>query len=356
MLTEPHFFPGEAPPGYSYLEDEPEFDPRTDLQLEPPQELTNLRDLGYDTGFEIDFPSPLAVTSALRVLSDTGVEKTRKVIKRLLPHAVHSPDPRVAPVLHGAVYRSRFLRDLSLSPEVAAFFSEIAGTDLVPTALPFNLAQINYVHPQPEQAIEGWHHDDTGLSMLLVVHDPSHLDGGRFQYFHGTRQEAAGYARNRLCLPADRVVSPVLPGPGYAVLMQGSALVHRDEPLWTPGERYTLGSCYDSPDPEHTAPNRTYFPDETDTDHLFDPETQVERLCRYVDFARHKAWRARGRLDAFLREVPWTDDRELIVRQLTEAVREVVEAVNLLRGDETGTAQVTQLRAPEESRGKRRMA
>jgi hypothetical protein len=354
MLTEPHIFPREAPPGYSYLEDEPAFHPGTDLQLEQPREVVTLADLGYDEGFRSGYPSQLAVTSCLRVLSDTGVEKVRAVIKRLWPHAVHSPDPRVAPVLRGAVYRSRFLRDLSLSPDVAAFFSAIAGTGLVPTALPFNLAHINYVHPQPEATLDGWHHDDNGLAMMLVVHDPAFLDGGRFQYFHGTRQEAADHFREGRGLPPERVVSPVMPGPGYAVLIQGSALVHRAEPLRSPGERFTLGSCYDTRDLSHPDPNRTYFLRGRPEEQL-DPDTEVERFCRYVDFARHKAWRARGRLDDFLREVPWTDDRDLIVRRLTEAVREVAEAIDVLRRGELDEVEVTRLRAAEEGRSKRRV-
>lgn len=353
MLTEPHIFPREAPPGYSYLDDEPSFDPGTDLQLEQPATTIRLAELGYDDEFRSEYPSPLAVTSALRVLSDTGVEKIRTVIKRLLPHAVHSPDPRVAPMLRGAVYRSRYLRGLALSPDLAAFFGEIAGADLVPTALPFNLAHINYIHPQPGPARDGWHHDDNGLAMMLVAHDPAFLDGGRFQYFAGTRQEAAAHWERGQSLPQERVVSPDIPGPGYAVLMQGSALVHRAEPLYSPGERFTLGSCYDTRDLRHPDPNRTYFLRGTPEEQL-DPETQAERFCRYVDFARHKAWRARGRLDDFLRDVPWTDDRELIARELGEAVREVAEAVDLLRRGELSEGEVTRLRAAEEGRRKRR--
>lgn len=355
MLTEPHIFPREAPPGYSYLDDEPSFVPEADLQLEQPKTLTDLAELGYDEDFRGDYPSQLAVTSALRVLSDSGVDKLRCVIKRLWPYAIHSPDPRVAPVLRGAVYRSRFIRDLSLSPEVTEFLSGCAGTPLVPTAFPFNLGHINYAHSgEPTEPVDGWHHDDNGFVMVLAVHDQNELEGGRFQYFEGTRQEASGILGRGGPLPVERVASPEFPGPGHAVLMQGSALAHRTEPLYQPGERFTVGTCYDTRDVRHPDLSRTYFVRET-TQEQPDPESADERFCRYLDYARHKAWRARGQLDDFINEAPWTDDREQIVRQLAESVREIVEAVDQLRRGEVSKREVQRLRAADEARRKRRV-
>lgn len=353
MLTEPHIFPREAPPGYSYLDEEPAFEPQHDLQLEQPAFLTSLSDLGYDKDFQADYPSQLAATSPLRVLSDIGVEKLRYVIKKLWPHAVHSPNPRVAPVLRGAVYRSRFIRDLSLSPYVTEFFSECAGTNLVPTAFPFNLGHINYAHTDPTEPAQGWHHDDNGIVMVLMMHDPNDLVGGRFQYYEGTRDEGCALLAQGQSLPEERVVSPVFPGPGYAVLVQGSALLHRAEPLHAPGERITLGTCYETRDVRHPDLNRTFFLRKSVGEQQ-DPESEAERFCRYLDYARHKAWRARGHLDDFINEAPWTDDKELIVRQLAESVREVVEAVDLLRRGEVTEREAQRLRAADEARRRRR--
>jgi hypothetical protein len=354
MLTEPHIFPREAPPGYSYLEDEPAFEPHKDLQLEQPKEIITLAHLGYDEEFQAGFPSPVAVTAPLRVLSDTGVEKVRSVIKRLWPYAVHHPDPRVAPELRGAVYRSRFLRDLSLCSEVTAFFSEITRTELVPTAFPFKLAHINYSLPEAVESAGGWHHDDNGFVMSLAVHDPADLDGGRFQVFEGTRQEAAAILARPLPLPVERIISPEFPGPGHAVLMNGAAVVHRAEPLLSPGERFTVATCYDTRDLSHPDPNHTYFL-RSSSEEPKHPEAEVEEFCRFVDYARHKAWRVRGHLDDFIRGVPWTDDRELIVRQLADSVREIVEAVELLRRGEMTRSEVQRLRAADDTRRKRKV-
>lgn len=354
MLTEPHIFPREAPPGYSYLEDEPAFEPERDLQLEQPNLLYSLADLGYGKDFQSAYPSQLAVTAPLRILSDGGVEKLRHVIKRLWPHAVHSPDPSVAPVLRGAVYRSRFIRDLSLSPHITAFLGECAGTGLVPTAFPFHLGHINHPHDESTEPVHGWHHDDNGFALVLMAHDPNDLAGGRFQYFTGTVHEAEALLASGEPLPEDRVVSPAFPGAGHAVLVQGSALVHRAEPLYAPGEPLILGTCYDTRDVRQPDPNRTYFLRRSPAEQQQDPEAEVELFCRYLDYARHKAWRARGHLDDFINEAPWTDDRELIMRRLAESVREIVEAVGVLRRGEITKREVQRLRAADEARRKRR--
>ena len=51
MLADRDFFPEELPPGYSWLEDEPTFDPAVDLALGDPTETRSLEDLGYPQSF-----------------------------------------------------------------------------------------------------------------------------------------------------------------------------------------------------------------------------------------------------------------------------------------------------------------
>jgi hypothetical protein len=136
--------------------------------------------------------------------------------------------------------------------------------------------------------------------------------------------------------------------------MHGGVVVHRSEPLASPGERFTVATVYDSRDMRHPDPNRTFFL-RGSGDEQQDPETEAEEFCRYVDYARHKAWRTRGHLDDFIRDVPWTDDRELIVRRLAESVKEIVEAVELLRRGEMTRCEVQHLRAANDARRKRKV-
>ncbi|MEP6860950.1 MAG: hypothetical protein ABJE66_10040 [Deltaproteobacteria bacterium] len=59
-----------------------------------------------------------------------------------------------------------------------------------------------------------------------------------------------------------------------------------------------------------------------------------EREARAVEYARHKAWRAKGRLDDFLDRDLWTLSPEEIIGQLTACAKEIVEYVQLIRRGE----------------------
>ena len=45
-------------------------------------------------------------------------------------------------------------------------------------------------------------------------------------------------------VPAERVVSPAMPGPGYAVMQQGNMVVHQAKGLREEGERITMVNGY----------------------------------------------------------------------------------------------------------------
>lgn len=333
MLTEPHIFPRTLPPGYTPLDNEPAFDPATDLALEEPAAVTTLNDLRYSDEFQRAYGSSLAVTAPFRVLSDTGLAKLRAVITRLQPYIIRIPGhPRVPGTLRGAAYRSRFIRDLSLSSQVVAFFSKLGAMDLVPTSYPHQLAHMNFPPEDLTEPAPGWHFDENAFVMVLMVHDPDTLDGGRFQYFDGTRTEGIELLKAHGDIPAERCVTPVFPGGGYAVLMQGSTVVHRGAPLRAPAERITMVTSYDTRDVGYPDPNRMHFVsgglDEAD------PNARLERACRAVEYARHKAWRIHGKLDDFLRDVDWTDDRDRLIARLESTVRETIELIDTLqRGD-----------------------
>jgi len=341
MLTQPHIFPGVTPPGYSYLQEEPRFEPGTDLQLEPPQYRRTLADLGYTPKDQQDYASDLAITGPLRVLSDRGVAKLLEVAGLLSPQVISSA-PWAPGVVRGAVYRSRFLRDLSLSPQVADFFSAIGATPLVPTSFPHQLAHLNFPPTDLSRPVQGWHYDENAFVMVLMGHAPAALDGGRFEYFQGTRAEGLALLASGADIPRDRVAVPDFPGAGFAVLMQGSTIVHRAAPLRAPGARLTMVTSYDTREVRHPDPNRMYF---VRADLEEDPNARLERYCRYVEYARHKAWRVQGRLSDFLDDVQWTDDPEAVSQMLGGAVGELVEALTSLRRGEVTVEQMLQLRA-----------
>ena len=64
-----------------------------------------------------------------------------------------------------------------------------------------------------------------------MVTDPTRLQGGQFEYFLGTKEEAAIFAAENRKPPRNRVVTPDFAGPGYAFALHGDMVVHRGAPL-----------------------------------------------------------------------------------------------------------------------------
>jgi hypothetical protein len=131
------------------------------------------------------------------------------------------------------------------------------------------------------------------------------MKGGAFQFFRGTVDQAArafGTTPEHLTeggrteLPEDRVESVILPGPGFAIFQQGNLVVHRASRLLEAGERITFVPGYVAAD--------AAFPDPTRAEsivHWGEPGLAAE-------LARHKAWLARSRLDALIRDLPTDAD------------------------------------------------
>ena len=66
-------FPNQRPPSYIKLENEPVFEAGKHLNLELPETVTSLMQLGYTDSQSKDCPSAFGVISAFRILSEEGV-------------------------------------------------------------------------------------------------------------------------------------------------------------------------------------------------------------------------------------------------------------------------------------------
>jgi hypothetical protein len=320
MLAEPLLFPRTTPAGYDPLEDDEDFIPSRHLALEPCTGRLTLAELGY-TPEEIALcASPIAVSGVFRLLSDEGVAVLRRICRALEPSAVSGR--RIAKMVRGAAYRSRFVRGLCLSPEVTEFCSKIFETELAPHTMPAQLGHINYAPEDLSRAVDRWHHDTLGFDYVLMVNDPNTFRGGRFQYFLGTKREAAELAKAGREPPPERVVSPHFPGAGYALLQQGNMVVHRGGRLEEPAERITFINGYVARDIAKPDPSRL-----SDL-RVWDPPHVV-----YPEWARHKAWLARAKLDAAIEQMPFTDDREALVAHLRAAIADVEDAIADLTSD-----------------------
>jgi hypothetical protein len=326
MFAEPMTFPSRTPVDMDPVAEAVVFDPRRHLALERPVRAVPLEALGYSEEDIAACPSRVAITAPFRLLSDEGASALLEVCRQLRLHRVSCE--RIENMVRGGTYRSRFLRDLCLCPEVTAFLSDVFGAPLAPHTMPLQLGHLNFAPDDLSRAVDKWHHDTVGIDYVMMVSDPATVRGGAFQYFLGTKTEAAALAAEDRTPPEDRVVSVPFARPGEVVLMQGNMVVHRGARLEQPTERITMVNAYvpraiGLPDP-------TRFPDlrKVDPHHVLFPE-----------WARHNAWLARGKLDRLIEELPFTTDRAAIIAALREAVSDIDHAITDLE-DETDSGLV----------------
>lgn len=320
MQNLPLSFPTILPTDLPELADEPRYDPRVHLALQAPLHKTMLADLGY-SGEEIaQCPSTVAISGPFRLLSEEGVSVVLDICRQLSPFARGAQ--RIERFVRQSVYRSRFLREFCSCPHVTAFMADVLECPLSPHTMPSQWGHINYAPETLNRPIDRWHHDTLQIDYVMMVTDPKSFRGGRFQYFMGTKAEAADLARDKADYPTDRVIMPDLPAAGWAVLMQGNMVVHRGGALEEPAERVTLVNGY--------VPLEIGLPDFSRLDDLraVDPANII-----LPEWVRHKAWRARGSLDKLLADLPFTGDRQALIGLLRHAMGDIEAAISDLEDE-----------------------
>jgi hypothetical protein len=324
MLANPLSLPSMRPFSYGQLHDEPVFDPGRHLALEPPSRRWTLEDLGYTQAESKTCASRVAIAGPLRLLSEQGAQAARTVALAL--SSSRQAGDRTASYLTGGVYRSAFLRDLCNCPQVTAFLSEIAGCELLPHSMPSQQVYINYAPEDLSKAVDTWHTDSIGLDCVLMISDPASFSGGQFQFFAGTRDEAASLlgscpenltAASARDLPAGRVMGVQFPAAGYAVFQQGTMVVHRATRLERRAERNTAVIGYVSRD--------VALPDPT-----VDSIVEWGEPGIIAEFARHKAWLSRTKLDYLMRQIDLNASAADIRRLLADAIADAQRAIEVI--------------------------
>jgi hypothetical protein len=307
-------FPAEQPAGYEWLDDEPMFDPGVHLALTEPDDVIMLEALGYDVDETADTATPVAISEPFRILSDVGAEVMLDTARRLRRFARPAAE-RIERTVRGGVYRSRWLRDLCISEDVAAHLSRIYRTDVAPHPMGLHLGHLNYEPSVIDAAVDKWHHDTLPLDIVMTVTDPKVTPGGRFEYFRGTKAEAAEMRAAGRVPDPDRIVAPALPGPGWAVALHGNMVVHRGGPLTARAERITMVNGYVALDPVANNQSRTI-----DLLAVDDPDVL------FAEWTRFAAWRASARLQQVIDGVRFGVEPVEAARLLEQAVSDVAAA------------------------------
>lgn len=315
-------FPETQPPGYEWLADEPVFDPAMHLQLEVPANITMLTDLGYGDDEIATKATPVAASSPFRVLSAEGAAVLLETARRLRQYVRPAGD-RIENMLRGGCYRSKWLRDLCTSDELTAHLSAIYGIEIAPHAMPVHLGHMNFEPSSIDNAIDKWHHDTLPLDFVMMVTDPADVDGGRFEYFEGTKHEAAELSSRGETPPSDRTVAPDFPGPGYAMALHGDMVVHRAGPLFSLDERITMVNGYVALDTSVDEQSRSA-----------DLIVVDDHNVLFTEWAKMAAWRSQGRLNTLIDELPFTNDRDAVIADLEAAIADTQQAIADMRAGE----------------------
>ncbi len=318
-------FPNTQPTGYEWFEDEPVFDPERHLQLEEPSEVITLAELGYDRAEIATKATAVAASSPFRMLSDEGAAVLLAVARRLRSFARPAGN-RIERMTRAGCYRSRWLRDLCISQEVSNHLERIYGTAVAPHPMPVHLGHINYEPSSIDAAIDKWHHDTLPLDYVMTVTDPARVPGGRFEYFLGTKHEAADLAARDRTPPPERTAVPDFAGPGYAIALHGDMVVHRAAPLARLTERISMVNGYVTLDTSIDEQSRT-----ADLIIVDDHESL------WTEWAKMAAWRARGRLSDLIEGLDFTGDRDAVIAELESAVGDVRLAIDEMRAGERMT-------------------
>ncbi len=241
------------------------------------------------------------------------------VARRLRSFCAPASD-RIERVVRNGCYRSAWLRDLCISPEVTRHLAAIYGVSIAPHPLSGHLGHLNYEPSRIDTAVDKWHHDTLPLDYVMMVTDPNTTPGGRFEYFTGTKHEAEAMRDVGTTPPVERIVAPDFPGSGWAIALHGNMVVHRGGPLSDLAERITMVNGYVATDTSIGDQSRS-----ADLIGVDDPEVL------YTDWARFAAWRSRDRLDRMIDSLPFGLTPDDAATTLESAIADVQRTIDEMR-------------------------
>lgn len=288
-------------------------------------DINTYKESSVKVGAEAPFngiSSPMAYSSAFKVLSDEGIVVLSKIIEENLSKGKSFGVGNRTPMsLRGLAFSSKFIRDFNECPILLNFLSKLAGLQLIPHTYVSSYSHCNIGAVGDNVPVDQWHADSVPFVLVILMSDlgPS-AQGGELQVIKMPREESFRVLTETSGnIPNEFLVNVKYPGVGWALFMQGSHMVHHVTPVKN-------GAC-----PRITVVN-SYMPlnanvlDETRLA-IFKNEPET---C-YYEYAVHKAWRATNQLQQFLHRTQSTDP-ETLSKELKKITNELDEGIEVLTG------------------------
>lgn len=300
------------------------FIPEKHLQLEPP---THIKNLNFE---DVPFPYSneqsnircnLAYSRPFRVLSDEGIRLARETVMQHKDR-LGKGDDRSAFYVRGLGMVSNFHKDLSYCDELRNFLSSIARDTLYPSTI-MNISHTNIGQIGAGKPIDKWHVDSVDYVMVLILSDLRDMVGGELRVLQ--LPDSSGSVFDKMKeegVPEDLIETVQYTGAGYAILMQGSKILHSVREVISAREpRMSLVNSYI-------------------TTRVFAPCKTKYNLFRNVDgpqyinyeYACHKAWRACGQLGYLIEKSSYETPSDELSVLLRNAASELLWAADLIDG------------------------
>jgi hypothetical protein len=211
-------------------------------------------------------------------------------------------------------------------PTILGFLRELAQAPLEPHPVSHHAVHINYAPDDLSLNVDQWHRDAVGFDFVLLASDPAPMKGGRFEYYAGPVEEGRELLLAGEQLPAEKVLSPDFPGPGWAVLQQGHRVLHRACRLEERFPRITVVDSFWVPVPD--------LDDPTDLPTLLRADGRDIAL---VEWSRYQALVAARRLEHFAEtKTDFTHAQDELQDELRRVAALLEQAANAFDGAEEG--------------------
>lgn len=295
------------------------FDPEKHLCIELPETIKDLTFNNVPYPFKDEDQKTdrnLAYSRPFRLLSKAGVKAARDS----MVHGKVNCTDRAPKFIRALGYTSNWHRGFAFSPEVLGVLSGIARDELRPHGHLMNISHTNVGEIGTGRAVDKWHTDSVDYVLVVVLSDLTDMKGGALQVVQKPDANDGTFENlQKKGIPPELIETIKYSEgmPGYAILMQGSKILHTvNEVLAGKEARISLVNSY--------APNRPFAYDRTKYHSHRDGFCDGESIAS-VEFARHKAWRIQGQMKYILDELNFGTDRKDIIDLLRAAENELKE-------------------------------
>jgi hypothetical protein len=316
---------------FSYNGDKPDgthFDAKKHLQVELPSHVKdmNFNDIEYPFNNEQSkINGQVAYSRPFRILSDEGIKLAREAIDCNHEKLGISCE-RSAFYLRGLGFVSNWHKEFVDHPEVIQLINSITRDKLTPSSLTRNISHTNIGKVASGKPIDKWHTDSCDYAMVIILSDITDMNGGELRVLQcpdasgGNGTESTFKTLQSNGIPEDLVETIKYTGAGYAIIMQGSKILHSVNEVFSAREpRISLVNSYMT--------CRSFMPDMTRFSTFVD-EDGMDILA--LEYARGKAWRIKGQMKYILHEANLSNKPQELSVILRTAAQELTKAADLI--------------------------